>query len=131
MIIIKRYLIFVIILIFLTTIQVYGHFICSRIYNINSELRGSFFTFADFVFASQQLKVTLLKGFVASVLAIVEFVSLIANLWVYVVEVWVLEVGKEGASHAGAHTFVSRGLWKVMARLRLQACREAVFGAPR
>lgn len=42
-----------------------------------------------------------------------------------------LEVGKEGASHAGAHTFVSRGLWKVMARLRLQACREAVFGTPR
>lgn len=84
MIIIKRYLIFVIILIFLTTIQVYGHFICSRIYNINSELRGSFFSFADFVFASQQLKVTLLKGFVASILAVVELVSLMANFCVCV-----------------------------------------------
>lgn len=41
-----------------------------------------------------------------------------------------LEVGKEGMSHAGAQIFVSRGLWKVMAKLRLQACREAVFGAP-
>lgn len=42
-------------------------------------------------------------------------------LWVYVVEVWMLEVGKEDVSHAGAQIFVSRGLWKVMARLRLQA----------